>query len=126
MDGLLIMKIDKHRRGVTEQFAEDITGNQWAVSELIFATKEQGLKIFDIPIQHLCISEKKIGDMTIREFVTRMKQVQKASLDYPIILDEDGAIFDGRHRVVKALLAGNKTIKAVRFDKDPEPTILKN
>ena len=120
------MKIDKHWQRVTEQYVEDTNGNQWTASELIFAVKEQDLEVFDIPVQHLCIAEKKIGDMTIREFVARMKQVQETSLEYPIILDEDGAIFDGRHRVAKALFAGNETIKAVRFDKDPKPTILKN
>lgn len=28
---------------------------------------------------------------------------------------------DGMHRVGKALLEGNKTIKAVRFEETPEP-----
>jgi hypothetical protein len=50
-----------------------------------------------------------------------MKRIMKADLNYPIILDEDGEIIDGRHRVIKALYLGHKTIKAVRFDTNPEP-----
>lgn len=117
------MKIDKLWEGITRQYTEDSAGNQWLTSELIQTTKEQELEIFEIPLKHLCISEKTIGDMTIRKFVAQMKQVQEVNLDYPIILDEDGSIFDGRHRVAKALLTGEKTIKAVRFNKDPAPTI---
>jgi hypothetical protein len=42
-------------------------------------------------------------------------------LSHPIILDEDGVIMDGRHRVMKALLTEQKTIKVVRFDENPDP-----
>jgi len=39
----------------------------------------------------------------------------------PIILDEDGELMDGRHRIMKALLIGLETVKAVRFDQNPPP-----
>ena len=61
------------------------------------------------------------GKLTLREMVMHMKAVQDANLRYPIILDEDGEIMDGRHRIMKALLLGKKTIKAVRFDENPTP-----
>jgi hypothetical protein len=50
-----------------------------------------------------------------------VKRVQDTSLDYPIIMDRDGFIMDGWHRVVKALVEGRETIKAVRFDETPSP-----
>lgn len=50
-----------------------------------------------------------------------MAAINAADLSYPIILDEDGEIMDGRHRIMKAMLAGEKTIKAVRFDENPSP-----
>jgi hypothetical protein len=54
-----------------------------------------------------------------------MKAVQAADLNFPIILDEDGEIMDGRHRIMKAFLEGKETIKAVRFDTNPDPCRIK-
>ena len=50
-----------------------------------------------------------------------MKRVLNTDLNYPIILNEEGFIMDGWHRVTKALLEGRETIKAVRFEKTPPP-----
>ena len=36
-------------------------------------------------------------------------------------MDEDGEIMDGRHRMMKCLLEGIETIKAVRFEENPYP-----
>ena len=49
------------------------------------------------------------------------KAVVAADLDCPIILEEDGDIMDGRHRIMKAMYEGRDTIKAVRFDANPSP-----
>jgi hypothetical protein len=43
--------------------------------------------------------------------VTHMKAVNDADLEKPIILDEDGELMDGRHRMMKAMLTGAETIK---------------
>lgn len=80
----------------------------------------------DLPVQVMSMSALNIYglgpkiDEDIREFVGHMKAVLEADLDYPIILDPDGYIMDGRHRVAKALLQGEKTIKFVRFVDEPE------
>lgn len=52
-----------------------------------------------------------------------MKQILDILMEYPIILDEDGAIFDGRHRVARAMLDEMESIKAVRFEIDPNPSV---
>lgn len=57
---------------------------------------------------------------TVRDFVSHMKSVMEADLSYPIILNEDGYIIDGRHRLCKALYLGEKTIKAKRFLEDDD------
>lgn len=59
---------------------------------------------------------------TLREFAEEMRNVQEVSLDYPIILDMNGYILDGAHRVVKAYLEG-KDIDIVYLGDDewPEP-----
>ena len=90
----------------------------WSVARLFELSKS--LPIMNIPLDHLNIYHK-YENITLREMVMHMKAVNDANLDYPIILDEDGDIMDGRHRIMKALLSGAKTIKAVRFDKNPSP-----
>ena len=47
--------------------------------------------------------------------------IQETSLAHPIIIDPEGRVMDGMHRVCKALISGLKTIKAVRLSVMPEP-----
>lgn len=89
----------------------------WKVTCLIRASKD--LKVMDIPLQHLDVADS-FDDLNLRQLVSHMKAVHSAKLKYPIILNEDGRTMDGRHRIMKALLLGHTTIKAVRFGKDPE------
>ena len=74
----------------------------------------------DIPLDHLSLFYT-YEKLTLREMVTHMKAVNAADLSVPIILDEDGEIMDGRHRLMKAMLTGAETIMAVRFDENPSP-----
>ena len=59
---------------------------------------------------------------TLRDFAEEMRIVQGVNLDYPIILDINGHILDGAHKVVKAYLEG-KDIDIVYLGDDewPEP-----
>lgn len=50
-----------------------------------------------------------------------VRRVKDADLDKPILLDWEGGIADGRHRVIKALVLGKRTIKARRMMWKPEP-----
>lgn len=93
---------------------------KWRCTRLFELAKD--LPVMEIPIDHLNLADKlTVNPPRLRRFATEMKLVMEADLKYPIILDEDGEIMDGRHRIVKALYLGKKTIKAVRFETDPEP-----
>jgi len=61
------------------------------------------------------------GSFTMKEMITHTQQILDADLDFPIILNPEGGIMDGIHRVLKAVLLG-KTIKVQRFEEWPEPT----
>jgi elongation factor P hydroxylase len=50
-----------------------------------------------------------------------MRLTAEADRSYPIILAADGRVMDGMHRIARAVLDGETTIKAVRFTTDPEP-----
>lgn len=74
----------------------------------------------EVPLDHLSvyyIYEK----LTLREMVMHMRAVNEADLTFPIILDEDGELLDGRHRLMKAMLIGTDTVRVVRFDENPSP-----
>ena len=92
--------------------------NHWSVGRLIMLSKD--FKVMTIPLDHLNIYHS-YERITLREMATYIRAVNDSDLDYPIILDEDGEIMDGRHRIVKCLVEGIKTIKAVRFDRNPTP-----
>jgi len=94
-----------------------IGGNHWSVARLIELSKE--LEVYEVPLKFLELDRS--YSYRPREFVTHMHAVMNANLDYPIILDEDGVVMDGRHRILKALFLGRQTIMAVRFDKNPSP-----
>ena len=57
------------------------------------------------------------------ELQRALKNVLEADMSFPIILDEDGWVMDGRHRIAKALLEGHEKIKFVRFDVTPSPDL---
>lgn len=58
---------------------------------------------------------------TLREIAQHCRRINSASLEKPIILNADGSLMDGGHRLCKAILEGHKTIKAVQFTSMPEP-----
>lgn len=109
------MKIENW--STNEQIAQ-LGKSHWSVLRLFELSKD--LKVMNIPLDHLNVSDY-YQELNLRAMVTHMNAVNEADLDYPIILDEDGEILDGRHRIMKALLIGAKTIKAVRFDVNPSP-----
>jgi ribose 5-phosphate isomerase len=92
--------------------------HHWDVSRLFELSKN--LPVMNIPLEHMHMHYKYV-ELTLRELAGHMVAVQNADLRYPIILDEDGEIMDGRHRLIKAIIEGKKTIKAVRFLENPAP-----
>lgn len=95
----------------------------WSVPRLFELARE--LPVMDVPLNHLSFYYT-YEKLTLREMVTHMKAVNAADLEKPIILDEDGELMDGRHRLMKAMLTGAETIKAVRFDENPPPCQVKD
>lgn len=93
-----------------------IGDKEWRVSALIKRAEE--LEPFDLPLEHVNLTiNYKLSSM--REFCGHVKLILNADLEIPIILNEDGALMDGRHRIMRAILDGKDTVKAVRFEVDP-------
>ncbi len=58
---------------------------------------------------------------SVRAVVEHLRLVNEADLSYPIIIDPEGGVMDGMHRVAKALLAGHPTVSARRLLELPPP-----
>ena len=97
--------------------------HSWSVPRLFELARN--LQVMYIPINHLYVYYT-YDRLTLIDMVTHMNAVNDADLDKPIILDEDGCLMDCRHRIMKAMLIGAETIKAVRFDENPTPCRVNN
>lgn len=90
----------------------------WLVPSLISQAKD--LVPFDIPLAGIYIGYD-VWDKTssVAGMAFHMQRALMVDTQYPIILDQEGFIMDGWHRVLRAIIDGKGTIKAVRFDKTP-------
>lgn len=91
----------------------------WMVPNLI--EKSKNLPVFDLPIAAIHSGGHVWGDdaspYAIAEHVKRAMDVDTS---HPVIMCQRGFIMDGWHRVLRALIDGVPTIKAVRFEKTPQ------
>ena len=92
--------------------------HSWSVAKLFELSRS--LPVMDVPLNHLSLNYR-YENLRLRDMVMHMRAVLDADLSTPIILDEDGELMDGRHRLMKAMLTGAETVKVVRFDKNPTP-----
>ena len=95
----------------------DQNGNIWSVLKLIEASKKY--EPFDLPMAGIDISKMPWKIESIDDFIYHMDRSFKADLEYPIILDDQGIIADGWHRIAKSIRCGNRFIKAIRLEKMP-------
>jgi hypothetical protein len=111
------MKIERHST-IEEGQTCQLGHHHFSIARLITLTAK--FEVMEIPLNHLNVYQI-YKNLTLRDMVKHMRAVSDADLSYPIILDEDGELMDGRHRIMKALFINAKTIKAVRFDTNPTP-----
>ncbi len=90
---------------------------KYPVRDLIKAAKD--LPTFEIPLAGISLSHK-FGDGSVKSSLYHYKRIENADLDYAIIIDDEGYICDGWHRVAKAILKGHTTIKAKRLTIMPD------
>lgn len=108
-----------------------------------FRQSEQGLLAWDVrrlvelscnlPVERVQVSSiaeldethwygHEDGDSpTCRSLLGHMQLIDDVDLSFPIILDGEGRVMDGMHRVCRAVREGKDTVLAVRFTSLPEP-----
>lgn len=58
---------------------------------------------------------------TPQKIIEHLRLIEACDLSFPIILDQDGRVMDGMHRICKAVIENVTEIPAVRFREDPLP-----
>jgi hypothetical protein len=91
----------------------------YSVNDLIELSK--GLPVFDLSLQGIDLSRMPWILNNIQDFCAHYARVMDTDMNHPIILDSTGYICDGWHRLVKAIINGQETIKAVRLIVMPDP-----
>ena len=97
----------------------------WNVRRLIELSR-------DFPVEQVPLTEiaeldethwyEHAGDSpTCRSLLEHMKLIEEVNTNFPIILDQDGRVMDGMHRVCRAVRDGKKEVPAVRFGSNPDP-----
>jgi hypothetical protein len=91
----------------------------WDVPALWELAEE--LPTYEIPLvgMNLDIQPWDGVGVSFLDFCRHAALVQKADLDYPIILTPEGNIADGRHRLAKAILLGHTTVRIKRLKEMP-------
>ena len=100
----------------------------WDVRRLIELSKDFPVKkidprtLEDIHKPHWYLEEDAVPSPA--SIVDHFRLIQECDLAFPIILDAQGRVMDGMHRVCKALLEDIKEIDAVQFTTDPDPDFI--
>lgn len=102
-----------------QDYYRDRDGNRYCVARLLDDTKD--LPVFDVPLAALDLSSMIWDDCNMFALAFHVKKCVDAELRYPILLDWNGGVADGRHRIIKAIMDGKRTIKARRMYWKPEP-----
>jgi hypothetical protein len=101
-----------------EQQECNLGNSYWNVPGLVQLS--QNLPTISVPLDALNIGESQYT-VDMRHMVAHLKTIINSDLCHPILLSEDGQIFDGRHRIMLALYRGYTHIDAKRFDTNPQP-----
>ena len=93
------------------------TESLWAAAE--------GLPVVSVPIADIAEFDQIcwFGDTppTCREVAEHARRIEAADLSHPVILNREGGLMDGGHRIARAWLDGRTELDAVQFDTDPTP-----
>jgi hypothetical protein len=97
----------------------------WNVSRLIELSKGLEVRLVavssirEVDQNHWYAFERQ--SPTCRSILDHIALIEAADLACPIILDAEGGLMDGMHRVCKAILRGDTHIQVVQFPETPRP-----
>lgn len=100
-------------------------GNIWLADTLRTFARKKGYKEFDLPLAGINLNVEAFTMHSLRDFIFNVKRCNNCDLNDPIILDNNGAIADGYHRIALSILNDKESIKAIRLKEMPKPDFSK-
>lgn len=94
-------------------------GHDYGILRLIELAKD--LPVYQLPLHLMDLSNCIWESKNMMELAAEIYRVNNADLSYPILLDWDGKVADGRHRILKALSHGVPVLPARRLIFKPSP-----
>lgn len=102
-----------------QDYYDDGEGSLYAVARLIDDAKS--LPVFDVPLAAIQLTSLAWDGADMYGLAFHVKRCMAADMNCPILLDWRGRVADGRHRIIKALALGKRTIQARRMTWKPAP-----
>ncbi|SDQ42577.1 hypothetical protein [Pseudoxanthomonas sp. CF125] len=102
-----------------QDYYQDKDGDQYSVARL--CDDARSLSVFEVPLAALSLSSHPWTGDNMLCLALHVKKCMEADLSFPVLLDWNGDIADGRHRILKAIALGKRTIKARRMTWKPVP-----
>lgn len=102
-----------------QDYYRDGDGSMYSVARLLDDCKD--LPVFEVPLAALDLSSQPWDGDCMYMLAFHVKKCMEADLSFPILLDWNGGVADGRHRILKAIAKGKRTIKARRMTWKPVP-----
>jgi hypothetical protein len=102
-----------------QDYYRDRNGDLYSVARLVDDSKD--LPVFDVPVAALDLSDRIWDDANMHMLAFHVRKCMDADLSFPILIDWHGSVADGRHRIIKAIATGKRTVKARRMTWRPEP-----
>ena len=90
---------------------------EWLTVKLIKASEK--LETTDLHINSIDMGVQVWDVATFYDFLEHTKRVNDTDLKYPVLQDNEGSIINGWHRIAKAWMKGETTVKARRFVEMP-------
>ena len=96
----------------------------WDVDRLIALVAEQPVE--ELPVERIAEIDTDYWfdhgyAPTVRAVAEHFRLMSEVDLSYPIVIDPEGGVMDGMHRVARALTEGRETVPARRLPTMPEP-----
>lgn len=113
---------------MSNQLYNDGHGNSYDVEVLYDFAKVNNLPVESAPVTALNWAKRTVADSdTIQDVFMSIVQARKADMSYPILLGPTGTIFDGAHRVLKALMYPEEypEIQYIRLPRIPSNAVYK-
>ena len=95
-------------------------GLSWSAPKLYEYVKEQEYEQFSLDLRSVDIGINVWDIKTVKDFIFDYNRVVNCDSSIPILLDDEGFICDGWHRLVKAITLGNTHIQAIRIEEMPQ------